>query len=95
VISAEARETLAFLECATGHPFDAMPVHRADQWSASLRDAFAMEGVDVGDPVQAQAAFAGVLAVAEVFLVGDGAFTARGARHVALSMRALADRAEA
>jgi hypothetical protein len=93
VIGGQAREVLNYLECVTGHAFDRMPVDVADQWTASLRDSFTMEGVTIDDPVQAQAAFAGALAVVEVFLLGGGVLSAQGARHVAMAMRGLAEKA--
>ncbi|WAL67131.1 hypothetical protein ORV05_04905 [Amycolatopsis cynarae] len=94
MISADARSMLSFLECTTGHHFEQMPLAQRDQWMAAIRDAFGEEGVDISDPAQAQAAFAGAMAVAQT-LIPRGQLALVAVQDAVATMRTLADRAEA
>ncbi len=89
----KARAALAGLEARLGFRLDDVPVGDRDQWTATVRDGLAELGVDLNDPKQAAAAFAGAHGVLGIIL--PVAILPQAAAVTAASyMRLLADRAD-
>lgn len=92
MIPERVRATLTGLENQLGWRLADIPVADRDQWTAALRDEMAKLGVDLADPKQALAAFAGAHGVAGLLLPVSMHRPAQAT--TAAFMRYLADKAD-
>lgn len=64
----QAEHDVADLERLTAAQMSDVPVHLADQWAASVRDAFRDMDAPLGDVATARAAFAGAYVATSVLV---------------------------